>query len=288
MSITKKINTAYKIYRTQGIKGVLKIVANKLDRNYHPDEAQIVFNLLENEIENGLMLDVGAHHGLSLAPFAQKNWRVLAFEPDSNNRLALIDNFGTYPNVTIDSRACSDRALHQATLFASSESTGVSGLSAFLDTHRASEVISVITLAEVLSDHSYSGQAVDFLKIDTEGYDLMVLKGFPWSNSPHPTLILCEFENKKTEPLGYLFHDLANFLTGLGYHLLISEWYPIKAYGSTHRWRGFSTYPMQLTNPNGWGNIFAVKSEPLFQKLCESLKINGHNQPKIKPESNTQ
>jgi hypothetical protein len=88
---------------------------------------------------------------------------------------------------------------------------------------------------------------VDFLKIDTEGFDLMVLKGYPWTQSPRPRVILCEFEDAKTVPLGYDFHQLAAFLVGEGYQLIISEWYPVKAYGGLHRWRRFT----HLSQPAG-------------------------------------
>lgn len=273
MSFTTKMKTAAQIFHTQGIKGVFKIVRSKFDRSYHPDEAQIVFSLFEDKPQPGLMVDVGAHYGSSLEAFAENNWQVVAFEPDSHNRMVLVNRFGDFQNVAIDSRACSDQSLPQATLFSSLESSGVSGLSAFLDSHQASETITVTTLGVALSEYSLSTQRIDFLKIDTEGFDLMVLKGFPWEASPHPTVILCEFEDKKTEPLGYGFHDLTGFLAGMGYRLIISEWYPIKAYGELHRWRSFTAYPTQLKDMMGWGNIFAVKDEQLFQRLLKMLNM---------------
>ncbi len=273
MTIIKKLKTAVKIFRDHGVKGVFKVISSKFDRSYRPDEAQIVFDLLKSSVQPGLMVDVGAHHGLSLKPFAQQHWQVVAFEPDSHNRQVLEENFSNYNNIIIDKRACSDKPLPTATLFTSVESSGVSGLSAFLDSHHAGETITVTTLGSALSDYGLASQIIDFLKIDTEGYDLMVLKGFPWEASPHPVIVLCEFEDKKTKPLGYNFYDLADFLVDLGYRLVISEWYPIKSYGSNHRWRDFSIYPSRLTDPNGWGNIFAIKDELLFHKFLKILKI---------------
>jgi FkbM family methyltransferase len=273
MPITRKAKTAIKIFKTRGLAGIYHAIDEKFDRTYRPDETQIVFDLLKDSVSTGLMIDVGAHHGLSLAPFAEQGWQVIAFEPDTNNRVILFNTFGAEKNIIIDPHACSNHIQPEATFYTSAESTGVSGLSAFLDSHQASEKVPVTTLAAALEAHHLSAQPVDFLKIDTEGFDLMVLKGFPWETATHPKVILCEFENAKTEPLGYDFHNLANFLVDLHYHLLISEWYPVKAYGSTHKWRRFTTYPCQLVDPKGWGNIFAVKDQGQFEQLMGKCQI---------------
>jgi FkbM family methyltransferase len=273
MSFTHKAKTAIKIMKTRGLAGVSQTTYAKLDRSYHPDETRIVFDLLKDSLPIGLMIDVGAHHGSSLAPFFKQGWQVIAFEPDTKNRAILSNTYGPEKNIIIDPHACSDHIQTDATFYTSTESTGVSGLSAFLPSHQASEKVPVTTLAAALEAHHLSAQPVDFLKIDTEGFDLMVLKGFPWSTATHPKVVLCEFENSKTEPLGYDFHNLANFLVDLHYHLLISEWYPVKIYGNTHKWRRFTSYPCQLVDPKGWGNIFAVKDQGQFEQLMTKCKI---------------
>lgn len=275
MSIVSKSKTVIRILKSGGLSGLFKVIDAKINRTYHPDEVDIVQRLLKDSDKTGLMIDVGAHHGSCLASFVKDGWQVVAFEPDSNNRKILSEAFGTCENVIIDPRACSDQIQTEATLFSSAESTGVSGLSAFLDSHKASEKVSVTTLAEALKSHGLSAHPVDFLLIDTEGFDLKVLKGFPWESGHHPRVILCEFENKKTQPLGYDFDDLADFLIDLGYHLLISEWYPIKVYGGVHRWRRFAPYPCQLADPAGWGNIFAVKDPTLFQQLLRLSQLES-------------
>lgn len=274
MPLIKKIKTARNILKTKGLKGLFSTLRAKLDRSFRPDETHMVFQLLGNTQQSGLMIDVGAHHGSSLAPFAQQGWQVLAFEPDSSNRAVLAKTFDTHENVIIDPRACSDQAQPEATLFTSAESTGVSGLSAFLESHAASEKVPVTTLAEALQEHDLSEKPIDFLKIDTEGFDLMVLKGYPWADTPHPRVILCEFEDAKTRPLGYDFHQLAAYLVERDYYLIISEWFPVKAYGGMHRWRRFTTYPCQLADPKGWGNIFAVREQNLFSQLCDLCQLS--------------
>ena len=269
MSITKKTKTALRILEAKGLRGVYNTIQAKFDHSYRPDETDLVFQLLTGAEKAGVMIDVGAHHGSSLAPFAQHGWQVIAFEPDSTNRAALSEAFSAYDNVIIDPRACADKPQPAATLFTSPESTGVSGLSAFLESHAASEQVVVTTLAEALKEYGRLSHPVDFLKIDTEGFDWMVLKGFPWETGPQPQVILCEFDDAKTVPLGYDFHDLAGYLAAHGYQLIISEWHPIRHYGDTHRWQRFATYPCTLANPKGWGNILAVRDQALFTRMCE-------------------
>jgi len=270
----KKSRTALSIYNNQGFNGVINTIRAKLDRSFQPDETNYVFQILMGADKPGLMIDVGAHYGSSLAPFAHAGWQVLAFEPDSANRHKLSEAFGTYPNVTIDPRACSDQVQLSATLFTSVESTGVSGLSAFLKSHQATEHVPVTTLAVALKEHGLASTPINCLKIDTEGFDLMVLKGYPWETRAHPLLILCEFEDAKTIPLGYNFHDLAAYLIQYDYHLIISEWYPIERYGGKHRWRRFMTYPCQLADPQGWGNIIAVKDSSTFKQLFDLCQLD--------------
>jgi FkbM family methyltransferase len=220
------------------------------------------------------MIDVGAHHGSSLKPFAELGWQVIAFEPDSNNRRLLENAFSGCKNVIIDPRACSDQIQPEVTLFTSPISSGVSGLSAFLESHQAAEKVSVTTLANAMQEYGITEKQVDFLKIDTEGFDLMVLKGYPWELPVHPDVILCEFEDTKTLPLGYDFHHLANYLVGKAYKLVISEWYPVKEYGAIHRWRRFTTYPCELADPQGWGNIIAVKDHEVYYQLCQLCQLD--------------
>jgi hypothetical protein len=76
-------------------------------------------------------------------------------------------------------------------------------------------------------------------------------------------MIVCEFEDLKTVPLGYTFHDLCKYLAEKGYTIIVSEWIPIVAYGARHEWSEFKDYPCELNSKRGWGNLIAVR-EPLL------------------------
>ena len=112
---------------------------------------------------------------------------------------------------------------------------------------------------------------VDFLKIDTEGYDLMVLKGFPF-DTIKPKVILTEFENSKTIPLGYNFNDLANYLVDNHYFVAVSEWYPVVRYGGNHKFRGITFYPCDLIDENATGNLIASQNKKLLDEIVSLVK----------------
>lgn len=209
----------------------------------------------------GVMMDVGAHHGAVFAEFAQRGWRVYAFEPDRKNLQRISVAFGRLSNVFIDDRAVSDVSVVETPFFVSSQSSGISGLSAFDESHQQAGVVDTVTIDDFVA--AVGIQNIDYLKIDTEGYDLMVLKGFPWARM-RPTVIVCEYENHKTTPLGYNFHDVAEFLTDKGYSVIVSEWYPISRYGHEHRWRRHETYPCDLPDDSGRGNLIASCDDRLL------------------------
>ena len=204
----------------------------------------------------GVMVDVGAHHGESLVPYWGRGWSIQAFEPDPANR-ALLEKNIPVDRIRLHTCAVSDREAEGVSFFASEESDGISSLSAFRPTHRETDKVAVRTLARVLAEEGVS--RVDFLKIDTEGHDLFVLKGFPWERMK-PEVILCEFEDSKTVPLGYDYRAMGDYLVERGYQVFLSEWAPIVRYGVQHTWRSFRPYPCALEDPAGWGNFVAVRA----------------------------
>jgi FkbM family methyltransferase len=219
------------------------------------DEVALVYAALRSD-GPGVMVDVGAHHGASLLPFADDGWRVYALEPDARNRAVLLRRFGKRLNVSVDPRAVSSTDDEIVTLFTSDVSTGISSLAPFHASHRGSEQVKTVRLDTFLA----GVDRVSVLKTDTEGWDWPVLQTFPWERM-RPRAIVCEFEDRKTMPLAYSYRDLANWLVALGYVVFVSEWYPVVEYGRRHRWRSLSRYPSPLADDRAWGNLIAVESD---------------------------
>lgn len=233
-------------------------------------ETDLLYGLIGNIM--GTMLDVGAHRGTSTMPFALGKWEVFAFEPDIDNRTVLEKRFKDFPNVHIESRAVGDKNQSGVEFYSSEVSSGISALSKFHESHRLKGYVDTMTLQNYCKQKNIT--RVDLLKIDTEGFDLFVLKGFPWERIS-PTVIECEFEDRKTIPLGYRYEDIADYLVQKGYRLIISEWYPVVEYGVKHKWRCFARYPYQLQDENAWGNIIAFKYRKDLKRLCKQIKKSG-------------
>ncbi len=225
------------------------------------EEVNLVAELLLPKSRFGLMVDVGAHHGESFCAFAYHGWHVLAFEPDPSPHKHQLIRARSTRKVRLLRHAVSDEAGVELPFYVSNESTGVSSLTPFLESHvKADQIVTTETLARCLAKHA-NGMKLDFLKIDTEGHDFFVLKGIDWSQElQRPRAIVCEFEDRKTRPLGYDHREMAQFLIDRGYSLFLSEWYPIKQYGARHQWRALRKYPCELMDADSWGNFLAVDS----------------------------
>lgn len=222
-----------------------------------------------DNVRQRVMVDVGAYFGDTAKPFLAMGWRVIAIEPDPSKHERLRSTAGE-PQLTMLTCAVGDEASSGQTLsfFTSPESPGIASLVPFRDSHTIAAKVEVRTLADVLTEQGVS--RVDYLKIDAEGFDYQVLKGFPWSSTPvehRPLAVLAEFEDAKTERLGITQHDIASFLMNLDYHVYMSEWYPIVRYGVTHRWRRIAQCPCEPMDANAWGNFIAVKPGPIEERM---------------------
>lgn len=228
------------------------------------DEIELLQSLLVSRKHPGLMIDVGACYGGSLEWFAKHDWYIHAFEPDPANREILLGLTRRWPRVSVDPRAVADQCDQGVAFFSSDVSAGISGLSSFHPSHRESARVETTTLARYLEDQRIS--KVDFLKIDTEGFDLKVLQGVPWAEVM-PGAIICEFEDRKTRPLGYDYHQLAQFIQKKGYDVVVSEWYPIEEYGTQHRWKRAARYPVELDDKDAWGNLVAARDPAITREF---------------------
>jgi FkbM family methyltransferase len=274
--LLRKASSALRIFRDSGMAGVRQAFSRNVwgTAGEAIDEVEIVRAAFKAAGSGQTMVDVGAHFGGTALPFCQDGWRVIAFEPDSENRKKLFEALKSFPRAVIDVRALSNTEKDAVTFYRSSVSTGISGLSAFDASHvAAGDAVPMTTLSRALAEHGV--EAIDFLKIDTEGYDKFVLEGLPWERM-RPTVIICEFEDHKTKPLGYGFDDLAGYLAGKGYTVIVSEWMPIVRYGVEHTWNRFHRFPCALSSPLGWGNLIAVRDAAIENEVSNQCRLAEH------------
>lgn len=236
----------------------LRRLRKRLSSVHKFDEVYAVYRALGHDrAGNGFMIDVGGHRGESFDAFAVCGWRVDCFEPNPANHPIIRERIldGT-SKVTLYPFAVSDAPKQGPAFYLSDQSTGISSLHAFHETHREGFKVDVIALRDHLA--VLGNPKVDFLKVDAEGFDFFVLQGIDW-DACAPEVIVCEFDDRKTRDLGYSYKDMAQYLLDRGYEVIVSEWHPILAYGQTHSWNRFTRYPSELATPDAWGNLVALR-----------------------------
>lgn len=232
-------------------------------------EHELVLEAFDADSRPGVMIDVGAHFGSSSTPFLERGWRVIGFEPDRTKHARLAQLAERHPGFTLHACAVADEPGERAAFYRSEESTGISTLVPFRETHAESDRVDVRTLSDVLPRESI--ERVDYLKIDAEGYDDRVLRGYPFQALP-PRLVMAEYDGSRETITGYSGDDLARLLQSRGYSVFVSEWHPIVRYGVTHRWRSIRPYPCKPVDPRGWGNVIAVVPGDLEHRLREAMR----------------
>ena len=240
------------------------------------EELDFIQQAIGKDHADDMMVDVGTHHGGSSVGFLKAGWRVLGFEPDPTNRERVTKRLGANPRFTLDPRAVSDEPKSGVSFFASDQSTGASSLAAFTQNHHETATVDITTLDIALRE--YGIEQVRLLKIDAEGFDKHVLEGFPWDRTK-PAAIMCEFEDRKTKPLGYTTADMADLLVEKGYHVYVSEWHPIVRYGVQHDWRQMFRWGSGLTPADqSWGNLIAFRYKAdadAFEELVREMIVAG-------------
>lgn len=238
------------------------------------DEVEAVYRALgKARAGQGFMIDVGGHHGESFEGFSEDDWRIDCFEPNPANHPAINARISeSKAQIRLFPVAVSDTPKQDLTFYLSDQSTGISSLHAFHDTHREGFKVDAIALRDHLA--AQGNPKVDFLKIDTEGFDLFVLQGIDW-DAVTPEVIVCEFEDSKTEGLGYTYKDMAQYLMDRGYDVIVSEWHPIEAYGQTHKWHRYTRFPSDLATPEAWGNLVAVQPGVGAERVLGELQKIG-------------
>lgn len=160
-------------------------------------------NYLDNKLDkifnktNGFFIELGAHNGLIQSNTAylefNRNWKGILIEPSYNMFTLCKQN---RPNSLCFNYACVSNDYKNDTIFGSF--TG--GMMASVNGERTqtNDIVEVpaITLEKILDN--YPQNIIDFLSIDTEGYELNVLKGLNL-NKYRPNYILIEIYKDQFE-----------------------------------------------------------------------------------------
>jgi len=141
-------------------------------------EKAVVQNFKKQLPQNPVIFDVGANNGqyleMLLNILAEKKPIIHSFEPDAKAFQKLTEKFGHLDHVFLNNFALGDQE-NNSVLYVSKEG-GVDSSLIKSNNHDFLEYnIQVKTLDAYCVEHNIS--KIDFLKIDTEGYEMNVLKG---------------------------------------------------------------------------------------------------------------
>ena len=172
---TKKFQPFFRKLHWIALKGMNYGSANS---PFESGEANVL-DELENELpENPIIFDVGANRGyyidLVIKKWGNKNPNLHAFEPDSSCYEILTRKYGSYNNIIFNKCALGSES-GKATLYAEQEgAVNATLVESDLNTGVLTEV-DVHTIDEYCLINNIT--TIDFLKIDTEGFEINVLKG---------------------------------------------------------------------------------------------------------------
>ena len=171
---------------------------------YEPRSLSAALQIMEGAQDASVFLDVGAHHGIySIAVAAATRCSVVAIEPSWTSVQVLTNNIRLNPALKIDVVNCCAAA--DETLLALTEER--SGLSAWTKVQSCQPATRAVYTAgmrlDVLLD-KLGVNRVRLMKIDVEGYETSVFKGFTWSGPRRPEYILMECDPLETEKRQFL------------------------------------------------------------------------------------
>ena len=154
-----------------------------------------------------LAVDVGANVGLHSVRFAQKFSQVESFEPFSINYECLEKNVSTFTNVKLHRKALG--AVNKTETISLPKDLDNSGAVSLVDFQNSErELIHESVEIKILDDYDLSP---DLIKIDTQSYELEVLRGARNTLEKHKPVLIIEVG--KGKPL----QDIQEYLNQFGY-----------------------------------------------------------------------
>jgi FkbM family methyltransferase len=265
------------------VSNLVSTVQHASGLRHQVNELDLLLAFTKEFEEVGLLVDVGAHVGSFAHEFAKRGWDVIAIEAAPEIHAELVDRLAPYEHVDVVHAAAGDTGGGEVEFFISSEYWGIHSLRPFHESHDKSVMVPSVRVADLLHGRAYSGPLV--IKVDTEGADLLVLRGVDWE-SEMPRIVMCEFMDERTGPhFGYVYTDIIRFMEDRGYLTYVSEWAPVEEPSRRGSGGGPFTHLQIVRAPLGhqpaWGNLFFVspEDESLFEKVLNVylIETRRHN-----------
>jgi len=195
----------------------LNIVIKNMNTHSHVDNnnqpLDIKLNkLFTNDDKNGIFIELGAHDGLTqsnTAYFEYKNkWEGILIEPSvTQYELCKINR----KNSIVLNYACVSNDYNEDYVYGDFNGSLMSSVNGQRNNAENLTKVKAITLEKIL-DENLNGRTINFLSLDTEGYELPILKGLNLEKY-RPKYILIEVYRID-------FENIKNFMESQNYNLI--------------------------------------------------------------------
>lgn len=169
---------------------------------YAPDDENTLLTQFFGAGFKGYFVDIGAHDGRSYSnsrPLWEQGWSGLLIEPDPETFKLLLANYPNRERLSfLNAAVCLQDGPVEFFEHADPDRTGWHSMAPeWISTWQPGKS-KKITVAGVRFSSLKLEREIDFLSIDTEGYDAVVLKSMP--EIIRPKLIVCEVDKQDVRP----------------------------------------------------------------------------------------
>ena len=166
--------------------------------SYSQQGEDLILRILFSHVDRGFFVDVGAFKPKQFSNtyfFYKRGWRGINIDATPG---AVSEFNKTRPrDINVEAAVARDHREMMLFMFNEREVNTLSPNLALMETAQAerpivdSTIVKTRTLGEILDRHLPTGQKVDFLSVDVEGYDFEVLQSNDWDKH-RPDVVLCE------------------------------------------------------------------------------------------------
>jgi FkbM family methyltransferase len=215
-------NIFYKIKKNFN-KLLLLFESKYANYSFSQEGEDLILSRIFDNKANGFYVDVGAHHPKRFSNtyiFYKLGWRGINIEPnpeayklfmkyrsgDTNINCGVAQNFGNLNYYMFDESALNtfdSKVLHSRIKNTSYK-------------HIKTVALDVLPLSEIFQLSLPKGRKIDFLTVDTEGFDLEVLKSNDWDTYRPKWVLVEELNLKNIENINFEVHK---YMKSVGYIL---------------------------------------------------------------------
>jgi FkbM family methyltransferase len=183
-------------------------------------DRRVLYSLVKN---NSVCFDIGANIGETTLNFARlaREGKVYSFEPVPFlfERLQTNVSFNNFPNIFLNNLALSDKK--EQLFFESSKNHNSSGISLQKHPTSRSQAVNSTTIDSFVEENNITH--IDFMKIDVEGFESLVIKGGMRTLKKFMPVIFMEVDHHNLSKNNSSEKELLMQMHSLGYSLFRIE-----------------------------------------------------------------